>query len=391
MAEFVIVGGGVYGCAVAWELARRGAGVLVLEAATIAAGASGGLGKRGVRANGRDRRELPLMRLAYTRWPGLSQAIGGPTGYQQTGHLMLIEREGDLAMAGARLWLQQTHAIPTELITGARLRDMEPGLSPAVQAALFCPRDGVADHSATTRSLAQAAERLGARIETGVAVTGLETRGDRVVAIRTAAGERRPVARALLLLANAGTADLVQASGGPPLPVWSRLPQVVLAATPPTPVRHLIGHAHRRLALKMVPGPGVEPGSPEAETEPAAGQCLMVSGGWSGRWNADTGRGETVPEQVAGNLAEARAVFPALADVVISQAQADRRESQSIDGIPIIDRLPGTANGFLATGWSGHGWALAPAVARLLADWALGGERPTLLAPFRYRRFRRPR
>ena len=69
--DFVIVGGGIYGCGVAWELARRGGEVLLLEAATVAGGASGGKGKRGVRANGRDLRELPLMRLAYPRWPDL--------------------------------------------------------------------------------------------------------------------------------------------------------------------------------------------------------------------------------------------------------------------------------------------------------------------------------
>ena len=69
MADYVIVGGGIHGCAVAWELATRGADVLLLEAKSIASGASGGLGERGVRANGRDLRELPLMRLAYDIWP----------------------------------------------------------------------------------------------------------------------------------------------------------------------------------------------------------------------------------------------------------------------------------------------------------------------------------
>ena len=53
-AEFVIVGGGIYGVATAWTLASRGASVVVLEARDVAAGASGGPGKRGVRANGRD-------------------------------------------------------------------------------------------------------------------------------------------------------------------------------------------------------------------------------------------------------------------------------------------------------------------------------------------------
>ena len=41
----------------------------------------------------------------------------------------------------------------------------------------------------------------------------------------------------------------------------------------------------------------------------------------------------------------------------------------------------------VGVGWSGHGWAIAPAIARLMAQWALGGERPPLLAPFAYGRF----
>ena len=106
MADFVIVGGGVYGCGVAWELAKRGAEVLLLEAKTIASGASGGLGKRGVRANGRDVSELPLMRLAYERWPTLHEEIGAETGYVRSGHLLLIEREPEYRTLAARAWLQ---------------------------------------------------------------------------------------------------------------------------------------------------------------------------------------------------------------------------------------------------------------------------------------------
>ncbi len=113
----------------------------------------------------------------------------------------------------------------------------------------------------------------------------------------------------------------------------------------------------------------------------------MVSGGWRGRWNPDLERGETQAEQVRGNLAEAVAVYPALAGVSSSQAAADRPETQTLDGIPIIDQVPGTVNAFFATGWSGHGWAIAPAVCALLASWVHTGQAPPLLQPFAYRRF----
>jgi sarcosine oxidase subunit beta len=371
MADYVVVGGGVYGCGVAWRLAQRGAEVLLLEARQIASGASGGRGQRGVRANGRDPRELPPMCLAYTLWPELHEEIGAHTGFEQTGHLMLIERDRDYREAVARAWLQVQKGIPSRVVERDELREMEPSLSEQVLAALYCPHDGVADHTATTRGLADAARRQGAEIREGVAVSGLERRGGQVTAVITSQEERIPVEHVLLLLSNTDVPEFVERELGVILPVWWRLPQVVFTEpVDPFPVRHLIGHAHRTLAVKAGPNDSV-----------------MISGGWSGRWNPETGRGETQPDQVLGNVAEAVAVYPSLADVHVEHAAADRLESQAVDGIPVIDHVPGVNNVLFAAGWSGHGWAIAPAVTWLLADWAFTGERPELLRPFRYDRF----
>ena len=191
MAEYIIVGGGIYGCAVAWELARRGADVRLLEARKIASGASGGLGERGVRANGRDLRELPLMRLAYDIWPTLNDEIGASAGYRRLGHLHLIEREEDLAAAPVQVWMQNKQGIISELLDAAALREREPGLSEDVIAAIYCPKDGVADHTATTRAMAQAARHQGALIQEDAPVTGLRIRDGRVISVEaTVNGEK---------------------------------------------------------------------------------------------------------------------------------------------------------------------------------------------------------
>jgi sarcosine oxidase subunit beta len=376
--DYVIAGGGVYGCYTAWALARQGAEVLLLEADEIAAGASGGPGKRGVRANGRDLRELPLMRLAYDIWPSLHEAIDHPTGYERIGHLQLIERPRDLAAAPAIAWMQERQGIPTQLLSQAEVRALEPHVSERVIAALHCPLDGVADHTATTHGLAEAAKRAGAQLRTGGAVTGVERSGGQVAAVVTGEGERIPVGKALILLTHTHVPGFLNEQFGVTLPAWSRLPQAVFVESRHLPpLSHLIGHAHRRLAMK--PGPR---GTIWENT-------TMVSGGWLGRWNQATGRGEVQPDQVAANVAEAVAVFPMLADAPVLEAFADRPECDSADRVPIIDRVPGSENVFFATGWAGHGWAIAPAVSELLAGWILGGERPDLLRPFGCDRFER--
>jgi sarcosine oxidase subunit beta len=375
--DYVVMGGGIYGCAAAWELARRGARGIVLEARTVAAGASGGLGKRGVRACGRDPRELPLMRLAYDLWPALAGVIGAATGYERTGLLHLFEREpdgldGGWSSAPARAWAQRQRGIATKVLDRDAVLALEPHVCDAVSGALYCPDDGIADHTATTRGLAVAAARLGTEIREGTAVSGLEREGDRVTAVVTAAGEHIAVGEAALLLTNAHVPGFVRDQLGVTLPVWSMLPQVLL--TEPLdepPVAHLIGHERRTLAMKPVPD-----------------RRVMISGGWHGRWDAQVGQGEVIPAHVASNLAEAAAVYPALAGVRLAESDAGRLESACVDDIPIIDRLPGAANLLVGTGWSGHGFAIAPAVALLLADWATGAERPELLRPFAYDRFR---
>lgn len=372
-AEFVIVGGGVYGLATAWTLASRGASVVVLEALGVAAGASGGLGKRGVRANGRDIRELPLMREAYELWPRLHEMLGAPTGYERVGHLQLYERHHDIGQADVRAWVQTACGIPTTHLGSAQVRDVEPGVSSCTLGALHAPLDGIADHEATTRAYASAAQRAGATIRTGAEVVGAVCAGTRVVSVTLASGESVEVGRELILLMNSGTEGLLKRAFGCTLPVWTIYPQVVLstpASTPP--FTSYVGHASRPVALKMVPGGAV-----------------MLSGGWRGRVNPETGRGETTQAQVSGNWAEALALFPAIGELSVAAFTADRAETNALDQIPIIDRVPGVANVLVACGWTGHGWAIAPAVAPHLAQWALDGNVPELLQPFTLARFPR--
>ncbi|MCY3583549.1 MAG: FAD-binding oxidoreductase [Chloroflexi bacterium] len=374
MSDYLIVGGGIYGCAVAWQLAKRGASTRLLEARTIASGASGGLGERGVRANGRDLRELPLMRMAYPLWQRLREDIGGETGYRRLGHLRLIERETDLARAPAQVWLQNRQGIHSQLLDADKLRELEPKLSDKVIAAIYCPSDGVADHSQTTRSMATAAQAAGADIIEGARVIKMQLDKGRVRGVTAEVASEQadfPVEQQLVLLSNAHIVDFVRHHLAVQLPIWRILPQVLaLEAGEPPPMTRLIGHAHRTLAIKPLPDGRV-----------------MISGGWRGRWDEATGRGLPVAEQVEGNRQEALAVYPSLAGLAVDEVYTDRAETVCIDGIPIIDYLPDASNMLVGVGWSGHGWAIAPAVAMLMAEWLLSGQRPDLLKPFAYSRF----
>lgn len=374
--QYMIIGGGVHGCAAAWELASAGGDVLLLEAEAVASGASGGFGRRGVRGNRRDLREVPLMRDAHRRWPVLADRLEGPTGFVRTGGLHLIEQEttgtrGGRVAAHTHAAVQSRLGLPTEVLDRESLLEYEPTIGPGIRAALLSPLDGTADHGATTRSYAAAAREHGATLAEGVRAASVERSGGRVTAVSTDAGDRITVGEALLILNNTGAPELLRSGFGVEAPIWRILPQALRMTGDGLPaLSHLIGHDHRSLAMKAL-----DDGS------------LMISGGWRGRWDAASGRGATVPEQVEGNLGAASAVFPALHGRTPAAAEAGAAESCSADEIPVIDRVPGAENAWVATGWTGHGFAIAPAVAPALADWVRSGVRPSVLAPFAFDRF----
>jgi sarcosine oxidase subunit beta len=90
----------------------------------------------------------------------------------------------------------------------------------------------------------------------------------------------------------------------------------------------------------------------------------------------------TDPDVLRTALADLAATVPALAGAQVLAVDNSRADTSTIDLIPVIDTVPGLDSVFVGTGWSGHGFALAPAVAEALTTWALDGERPSSLRPF---------
>jgi len=369
--EYLIVGGGVYGCGLAWQLASRGHDVVVLERDRVASGSSGGPGARGVRAGGRDPRELPLARRAQELWPSLDGLLDGSTGYRRTGGLTLVEQEvvgvrGGRVSMSARAWVQNRAGVETHVLTAQELRELEPNVSTDVTHAVYCPNDGVATQEATTRVLASAARTVGARILEEIEVIGMTWDSDRVTTVITARGPFYP-SRAVVVTANTGSAAVV----GRAIPTWRVVPQIIVVRpTQSMSIEHLVGHDSRSLSLKS-----------------GRDGTVQISGGWRGRWNDATGCGEVAPAVVSQALDQAVAVYPSLAGAQVLTVDASRDEACSPDGIPIIDLLPGSTNVYLAANWSAHGFALFPAVVESLADWLCSGERPEILGPFAFGRF----
>jgi sarcosine oxidase subunit beta len=380
-SEVVIIGGGIYGTSLAYRLAMAGRSVTLLEAGEIAGGTSGGPGERGVRANGRDLRELPICALALELWAEHQAKFEGGVGYRRLGGLKLFDvsygnREHEVrgrmeAMASA----QASLGTPSFVLTRDQALEREPELAPGFLGAVWCPNDGVGDHGFATRQFAKEAAKAGVVIRTGAKVIEfVQTRGV-VTAVNLASGESVPVGSQVVVVANAGAEALLK----PVLkahelgPIWNLMPQMHFVSNPLNKtINHLLSHAHRRLAVKQLPD-----------------GTIMLSGGahvgytpeglWKGSLSAMT-----------QNITDAVLTLPFIDSSSFLSVDASRVEAVAVDLVPLIGQSEALPNLIYGYGWSGHGFAISLGFTKLFADWIQNGEKPEALEPFSPLRFHRP-
>src|SRR5579859_1015600 len=350
LPDIAIIGGGVIGNSIAYHLARQGQRVLVSERADIASEpAASWASAGGVRRQGRHPAEARLASEAIQRWPTLSEELEADLHYRQGGQLLLAENDSEAEQVAA--YVHQQHEMgfsDIQLINRAEALQLVPGLNPQVVAGSYSPADWQASPPHTTRAFARAAQRHGAIYRTNTAALSLLTDASRVTGVRTTRGDIE--AQHTVLSAGAWSDELAL-TAGLRLPIRTVALQMLLS-TPAQPgiLRPVIGAISRELSLKQL-----DDGS------------FFIGGGWPGDVSPDRRSYTMRPDSIAGNWSTACELLPAVARQRIARSWCGL-EAQSIDDIPFIGPAPGLDGLTLALGFSGHGFALSPAVGRAVAD-----------------------
>jgi len=286
------------------------------------------------------------------------------------------------------------------------VEDVVPGLRIPFTAALYAGSDGHADPVKATEAYARAAERAGARVLRGRTVRAIEVRGGRVTGVRTDEG----VLAAGVVVCAAGSASrgLLRTAG-------VRLPQNVVRGTvaltePVAPLTRASvwapGLAFRqrpdgRLVLSTGGGGEVDvtldtllqaPRFLGAFRHNHRRLRIRVNGAvlrdLRRRVTGDAPDPEPRPTRarVRAGLLRLREAVPALAQIRLERAWAGRIDSTP-DALPVIDALPDPSGLVLATGFSGHGFGLAPAAASATTALIVGTPPEQDVRPFRLSRF----
>lgn len=374
-ANVIVVGGGVTGTSTAMHLARLGAGkVLLIERGSLASGASGRSGAM-VREHYLHPVLVQMAMEASRIFHNFSEAVGGDARFVQTGRLLLFS-EQDADAARRNVAMNRDLGVEITTLNTAEIRELVPELqTDGVALAAYEPASGYADPVATAYAYARQAERHGAEIRTGWAVTGIRVAGGRAVGVETEYG---PI-----------ESDAVVAAIGP----WvNRLAAPLGEGLPITPLRVQMVHLRRPPSLESMTTTVIDHTSNSYYRANAGFHTLM--GG-----EAPEDMAEVVNPDAYGLNADhaaitrywerAKARFPGFAATTPLGGYGSLYD-MTPDGNPILDKS-GVVDGlYWATGFSGHGFKLSPVVGRMLAELVLHGEsRDGLTRAFRADRFAR--
>ena len=193
-SHVIVIGGGISGTAAAYELARNGVNVTLLERGELASMASGWT-LAGVRQSGRHPSELPLAAAAVARWKDLDEELVAETEYRQNGNLRLALSESDVPTIKGVVAASNAAGIEiTYLDAVDDIHAIAPALCDEMYGASYCPTDGHANPTKSVLAFAAAAKRHGATIRTGVDVIGITTQGGKVTGVETTDGPVGPIA-----------------------------------------------------------------------------------------------------------------------------------------------------------------------------------------------------
>jgi glycine/D-amino acid oxidase-like deaminating enzyme len=415
--DVVVIGAGIAGTATAYFLSQRGIRVLLCEKGRVA-GEQSSRNWGWVRQQGRDRAELPIMIESNRIWRSLAETTGeGDLGFTQSGCVYMIDDEASLKTYEVWHDLAKQHQLDTKLLSKEEVQARFPDIAGNWIAALVTESDGHAEPSLAVPALARAARASGAVVIEDCAVRTLDIEAGRVAAVVT---EKGRVRAAQVVLAAGAWSTHFAANAGVDLPQLAV--RSTAARTGPAPDVYSNNISSPGLALRRRADGGytvatgdlaehylsaasfkyftkflrlLRLSAKDVRLRPGAPKGYPGAWGSPSRWSAEeTSPFERMrvlnPEPSAAVVRRIRERlpkrYPGLKDVEVVEAWAGMIDVTP-DAVPTVgeaDRLPGL---YIATGLSGHGFGIGPAIGRIMAGLLTGRPSGHDLGRFRPSRF----
>ena len=371
--HIVIVGAGIVGAVIAFNMSRRNANVTVLDAEDPGQAASR---VSFAWMNGRDknpRHYHDLNRRSVDMWSRLERLLGGDVGVTWGGELRWAATRKGADELLARVRELQSWAYPIRALDEGEFREMEPNVEPGtVMAASYTAIDGHVDPPRVVRACLDRATEAGVTLRTntkawGVKLAQTPSGQTRVESLETSAGEI--LCDVVVLAAGADTTELAATAGIEMQHHWTFGATIVTEATLPM---------FRTAAAVHTP----RDAEPMMNFRQLPDGSMMIHG--SSHDANDTASMGRTDEEVRQVFEAAKVYLPSLERVTIKEVRRGRRPMPA-DGLPILGFSQSVPNLYFATMHSGV--SLAPLVGEFATTEILDGARIDLLEPYRVERF----
>lgn len=382
-ADVIVIGGGVIGSSVTYQLAKLGKKVLQIEREDLTRGAAGATdGVVGYHTK-KPGAQMELAIRSIAMFEHLSEELGMDIEYElHCGGMQPVEDQLQWDILSEIVEEQRKSGVDIRMIGIEEAQQLEPMLAGDLKGALYSPTGGKVNPIRLTLAFAKAAKRLGAVLLTETEVTGLLMEEGKVEGVTTTKGTFR--ADAVVNACGAWAAGIGKMAGME-IPIIPRKGQLIVTE-PVGPFMEVTLQCARYNVIKF---------RPEAVDDPEAlklGNSLSIEQTRDGgliiggtREFAGYDRGNTL-EAIETILQRAVRFFPALKDLCFIRTFAGLRP-YTPDGLPMIGPVEGLEGFYMAAGHEGDGIALSPITGKLLAEQIVFGEPSYPLRDFDPNRF----
>ncbi len=362
MDDILIIGGGVIGLSLAYELSQHGLRVRVVDRATP--GQESSWAGAGILAPAVQRpNDHPLEQLAglshalHAQWARKLRQTGVDTGYLRCGGLYLAHDEPSAVLLERMTRECVQRGVEAQWLSPAGVRELEPAVNcQSLHGACLLPGECQLRNPRHVKALLLACLHQGVAIQAGMPVDDFTIKSGWMIAARASGQEL--MAHKFCITGGAWTRGLLERLGLRPRikPIRG---QIVLLSGHERVLRHVINEGHRYLVPR------------------ADGRILI------GSTEEDVGFDKRTTAQAIGDLLQFGVeLVPALKDHQVERTWAGLRPGSG-DGFPYLGPLPGLSNAFVAAGHYRQGLHLSPGTAVVMSE-LIRGQTPQIdLTPFR--------
>ena len=360
-ADVVIIGGGVIGCSIAYHLSQLGITGVVLEKNHVAGGATG-VCPGGIRQQFEGEAECRMAQRSMRFFEQANEHLEpeAPFFLERSGYLFLAESEWLLSRFRQNVAMQNSLGIPSRVVTPSEIGEIVPAMvCDGICGGSFCAEDGfLEDCDGFTHRLLRCARNKGFQLILQEVVS-LEHEGG---AWRVSSATECWATRNVVMAAGTASPSLLA-------PVGVALPITV---------------ERRRLAYTE-PRPGTLMHPLVVALERSFAGKQLLNGVFYLGWLGETPDSDDLTF-IETALTAGATLLPLMADLPVRRVITGYYDSTS-DHRPILGAVRGLEGLYLAAGFSGHGFMLAPAVGEMMANLIQGAEVDPLLQEFSLQRF----